>query len=118
MAAQYVITFVVGLIPVLPIIATAIIGLVLCRRRLAQSHPKASARATAGWVLLIAYFVVGQGAGVLIAFNAAQSADRTGFVKWLSVSNVASQIILLASAILLLQAILADRGDGMPGRGD
>ncbi len=111
MSGQFLITFLVGLLPVLPVIATAIIGLVLCRRRLSQSHPKAHARAATGWVLLIAFFMVGQGASVLIAFHAAQSPDRMAFVKWLSITNVASQLILLASAIMLLQAILADRDD-------
>lgn len=105
------ITFFIGLIPVAPVLAAAIVGLVLSRKKLAGSCPRAHARATLGWVLLILHLVPGYGARVFISIQAAQSADRLAYANWLFIANLVSAALLLASAVLLLQAILADRGE-------
>jgi len=101
--------FFIGLIPMAPVLAAAIVGLVLSRRRLADSCPRAHARATLGWVLLILHLVPGYGTRVFISIQAARSADRLAYASWLSIANLVSAALLLAAAVLLLQAILADR---------
>lgn len=96
-------------IALLPFLVIPIIGLVLCRKKLAHSHPVASARATGGWVLLILHIALGRGATAFLTIHAVQSGDRLAYTNWLAHLRVASQLLLLASLILLLLAILADR---------
>lgn len=98
-----------SLLSLAPIWITAIVGLVLCRKKLARSHPAASARATLGWTLLIVYATVVPLVRVFLAISAAQSGDRTAYASWLALVNVIGTAVLLASVILLLLSILADR---------
>jgi hypothetical protein len=101
------------MLALLPYLVIPVVGLVLCRKKLARSHPKASARATVGWVLLIVYLSLGRGASLIITMHAAQSgdrfADRMAYTNWLGYIGLASQLVMLASMLFLLLAILADR---------
>lgn len=106
--------FLGAMITFAPILATAIVGMVLCRQKLARSHPEAYGRATLGWVFLILYVVVGVGVRLVVANYATQSGNRQGFTGWIAAANLASVALLLASLILLLQAILANRGGSEP----
>jgi len=93
----------------LPFLVVPIIGLVICRRKLARSHPKASSRATAGWVLYMVHIAVGRGGTMFITMHALQSGNRMAYVNWITFTNLAAQLVLLVSLLFLMLAILADR---------
>lgn len=102
--------YLVQALSLLPILVLPVIGLVLCRKKLARSHPKACAHATVGWVLFILFLSVGRGASLFVTMHAVQSGNRLAWTNWLGYIGLASQLLMLASLLFLLLAILADRG--------
>jgi hypothetical protein len=89
-------------------------GLVLCRKKLARSHPKACAHATTGWVLYMVHIVLGSGVTIFFRMHAVQSGNRLAYANWLTFTNLAASVILLASLLFLILAIIADRSAPEP----
>ena len=99
------------LITSLPTIAIATVGLVLVHTRLRRSHPRAYRCGTAGLALLL---VNGLGAVVaqtyIQAARAAQTQHPLALASKITMVGVAGFVVTTAALVLILVAVLADRG--------
>lgn len=101
--------FAMALLASLPILAIAVVGVVVSRMKLRQSHAKAKRLATAGFSLMALQAVVGASIPAYVGMSVAGTGDRLAMANVVTFSGMAAHLLLLASMILLLLAVLADR---------
>lgn len=98
-----------SLFTALPHIVIAIVGLVLIQTRLKQVHPRAYLYGALGLTLLLANGLLGVGARVYFQVYVRDAPRGPDLANILTVFNLASFVVLTASLVLILMAILADR---------
>jgi hypothetical protein len=105
-----------SLISSLPQIAIATVGLVLVHNRLRQSHPRAYLHGTLGMALLLANGLLGVAVRAYIQANAGQLHESAAWVNRLTMANLVSFVVLAASLVLILIALVADRNPDRSSR--
>jgi hypothetical protein len=111
------IVFASALLASLPIFVIAMIGAVLSRNKLPQAHAKARRLATIGFTLLGLYAIVGGAVRTYVAGGLASAGDRVAMAMGLGIANMVAYLLLAASLVLLLLAVLADRDSPISSRG-
>jgi hypothetical protein len=106
-----------SLVSALPQIAIAIVGLILVHTRLREFHQRAYLYGTTGLALMLLNGLWGALARTYALTNAAQSLHPVELANKLSMVGLISYVLLSASLVLLLAALLADR-DSIKGPGD
>ncbi len=101
---------IVSLISHLPQIAIGIVGLVLVHTRLKRFHPKAYFYGTMGLTLLLANGLLGVATRAYIRANSGNFDNGADMVNMLTKVNLVSFVVLASSVVLILVALLADRG--------
>jgi hypothetical protein len=115
--SQPVIVFAMALLTSLPIVAIGVVGVVLSRSRLGQSQARARRLATAGFSLTALQALVGPTIRTYAAIQHVEINDQLAFARILTITNAAGYVLLLASLVLLLLAVLADREPTGSSRG-
>ena len=98
-----------SLIPHMPQIAIAIVGLVLIHTRLKRLHPRAYIYGTVGLVLLLGNGLLGVATRAYIQANVRNFESGPAIASMLTKLNLASFVVLTLSLALILVALLADR---------
>lgn len=109
--------FASALIASLPILVIAVVGAVLSRSRIPQAHAKARRLATIGFSLLGLHALVGAAMRAYVDTRFIDTGDRVAMANALSLTGVVTYLLLAASLVLLLLAVLADRNSSGPSRG-
>jgi hypothetical protein len=99
----------------LPQIGIAIVGLVLIHTRLRRLHPRAHLFGTIGFALLLANALLGVAIRAYVPY-AKHSYDPIAFANMLTTTNLISFVVLSASLVLILVALLADRDSAKSSR--
>lgn len=105
----------ISLIPNLPQIGIATAGLVVIHTRLRRTHPRAHLYGTIGFALVLANALLG------VAFRAYIPYARswygpTVFAKMLTITNIVNLVVVGASLVLILIALISDRDSAKSGR--
>jgi O-acetylhomoserine/O-acetylserine sulfhydrylase-like pyridoxal-dependent enzyme len=105
------------LVASLPIVAIAVIGLVLSRSKLPKSHTKAKRLATIGFGLLAIQALGGEAVRRYIVAVAASSGDRIAMTNNFTIVGLVTYVLLAVALVLLMLAIIADRNVSESSRG-
>jgi hypothetical protein len=106
-----------ALIASLPILVISVVGVVLSRSKIPQSHFKARRLATIGFSLLGLQVLVGAVMRTYADTLVVNTGRPIAMVNVLSVAGVVTYLLLATSLILLLLAVLADRESPSSSRG-
>ena len=109
--------FASALLSSLPLLLIAVVGVVLSRSRLPHTHSRAKLLATLGFSLLGLQALVGTTVRIQVTYLLASSGDRLARPGALTAVGIVSYLLQAASLILLLCAVLADRGPHESSRG-
>jgi hypothetical protein len=109
--------FATALVGSLPVVAIAVVGIVLSRVKIPEAHAKARRLSTFGFSLLLLQALIGTTLRTYISYMAIESGDRLAMANQLTLIGVVASLLLWASLILLLLAVLADRNVSVPSRG-
>jgi hypothetical protein len=112
-----VVVFASALLSSLPLLLIAVVGVVLSRSKLSHTHSKARRLATIGFSLLGLQALVGTTVRIYVTSLAVSSGDRLAATSALTAVGIVSYLLQAASLILLLCAVLADRGPRESSRG-
>jgi hypothetical protein len=104
-----------SLLSSLPQAGIAIVGLVLIHTRLRRLHLRAHLYGTIGLALLLANALLGVAIRAYIPY-AQQSYEPVVFANMLSIANLISFVVLSASLVLILVALLAARDPAKSSR--
>ncbi len=107
-----------ALIASLPTLMIGVVGAVLSHIRLRQTYAKARRLAISGFSLLAVQALLGAGVRVYLDMMVTSgSMLPVAFGNYLTTTGLVSYLLLAASLILLLLAVLADRDSSGPSRG-
>jgi hypothetical protein len=106
-----------ALIASLPILVIAVVGVVLSRSKIPQSHAKARRLATIGFSLLGLQVLVGVVMRTYADTLAVNAGNPVAMANVLSLTGVVTYLLLATSLVLLLLAVLADRESPSSSRG-
>jgi hypothetical protein len=109
--------FASALVVSLPILLIAVVGVVLSRSRIPQSHAKARRLATSGFGLLGLHAIVGMAMRAYADTVTLRSNSPSAAANVLSIANIVSYLLLVTSLVLLLRAVLANRDPMTSSRG-
>ena len=101
--------FASALIVSLPILVIAGAGVVLSRSKIPPAHARARRLSTSGFSLLGLHALVGVAMRTYVDTITLRSNSPIAAANVLSITNVVSYLLLAASLVLLLRAVLADR---------
>ncbi len=104
-----------SLIPNLPQIGIATVGLVLIHARLRRIHPRAYIYGAIGFGLVLANGLLGVAFRVYIPY-ARRAYEPAVFAKMLAATNLVSLVVFWASLVLILVALFADRDSARSSR--
>ena len=101
--------FATVLLSSLPVLVIAVVGIVLCHRKLPQSHAKARRLATGGLSLMALETLVRSVMSAYVTVSRTEGRVGLPMVNALSIVNAVAYLLLLVSLVLMLLAVLADR---------
>jgi hypothetical protein len=99
------------LIASLPILVIAVVGVMLSRSKIPREHTKARRHAICGFSLLGVQTLVGAAMHAYEIAVTFSTGDRIAMTRFASNTGFVTSILLVASLVLLLLAVLADRQD-------
>jgi hypothetical protein len=106
--------FTSALVTQLPMLLIAVIGVVLARSKLRQSYAKARRLATVGFGLMALHVLVASALRTYVDVVTTRSGDRLALVNFFTYVNMVAYLLLVASLVLLLLAVFADRDSQHP----